>query len=359
MCGVSAAFGQLKVTNNSGQDLVVTVNGQKAQMPYKTAKTFQARGRNVWLEAIANGKKFSIEKSVPRSGSISIESSDIAATSNQQAASSTVGSSGSTESNAVPIEASNASPVSANSANPLRSSKATSAKTNSVVPTPVPSNATSVPTPVTAQSTNNQPVIKEKTIIVYKGSDRFKIFSEIGRGLEFCGADSLNKDDNAKNVYGMTIPKNKDLVIGIGIKESGDPSIWPYAEIRKRVNLWDQECIITSKDVKKMSTEKKKSVRIRLLVPGVKIYFEPGTEVADNSKDKGPISIGYKETSRFIEVPIGLFFIRLTYTDATGMFRHTIFLPIHITDNDRYLEITENNLKGAINESDISNPPAW
>ena len=358
MGGLVTTFGQLKVTNNSGQELTVTINGQKAVMPYKTAKTFQARGRNVWVEAIASGKKFSIEKTVPRSGSISIESSDISASSasTQSTPASNVGSAGSTESNAVPIgEAPNTSVSS--TANPLRSSRVSNTTSNAV-PASVPSsNAVSASSVAALPASNNQPVIKgEKTTIIYKGSDRFKIFSEIGRGLEFCGADSLNKDDNAKNSYVMVISKNKDLVIGIGIKESDDPSIWPYAEIRKRVNSWDQTCIINGADVKKMSTDKKKAVRIKLLAPG-KIYFEPGTEASE--RDKEPISIGTKETSRLLNVPIGLFFIRLVHTDVTGMFKRTVFIPIHITDKDRYLEITEANLKGAINESDISNPPAW
>jgi len=325
MCGLMTAFGQLKVTNNFGQDLNITVGGQKNLVSYKGVKTFKISGRTVWLECQSlDGKiKFSVSKDVSRRGLVSVEPGDFSPQALNKSAETVITSTslpsqsmGSTGSLAAILKGTN--------------------KTNTNVTSPpaqVPNNAINIVS-VTAVA------VGERIAFVYKGSDRFKIFSEIGRGLEFKGGDSLNAEDNAKNRYVLNVPRNQDLIIGLGIKEGENQAIWRYAEIRKRVNSWDTACYIYQKDIKKMSTSENKSLRIRLIAQEYKIFFEP---------DAGePISIGYRETSRSIDVPVGQFYIRVSYTDPRGMFHKTVFVPKHVTKKDKYLDITKNDLDNAV-----------
>jgi len=74
MCGLMTAFGQLKVVNESGQDLNITVNGKKFLVPYKGTQIFEARGKSVWLEcATIDGKlKFAFSKEVSRAGIVKV-----------------------------------------------------------------------------------------------------------------------------------------------------------------------------------------------------------------------------------------------------------------------------------------------
>jgi len=317
-CGFIAAFGQLRVVNNFGQDLNVTINDQKSLIPYKGVKTFKASGRNVWLKcSTINGKlNFDLAKEVSRSGLVTIEPSVDRMSHGSADASSSV-----------PAQ-NNSSPATGLAALLKGSSqdgtKLPDAKINSA-------NAINLPT---------QPVSGERISFVYKGSDKFKIFSEIGRGLEFKGNDTLNVDDNARNRYILNVPRNQDLIIGLGIKEGENQAIWRYAEIRKRINSWDSACYIYQKDIKKMSTSENKALKIRLIAENYKIFFEP---------DSGdPISLGFKGVSRSIEVPVGQFYIRVSYTDANGMFHKTVFVPRHVTAKDKYLEFTKSDLDNAV-----------
>ncbi|MEI6836101.1 MAG: hypothetical protein WCK59_04685 [Candidatus Falkowbacteria bacterium] len=324
MCGLMTAFGQLKVTNNFGQDLNITVGGQKNLVNYKGIKTFKISGRTVWLECQSlDGKiKFSISKEVSRRGLVSVEPGDFSPQAPNKSAETVT-------TNVLPSQ-------STGGTGSLAAILKGTNKTNVAVttsPTPVPNNAVNIVLS-TAVSAG------ERIAFVYKGSDRFKIFSEIGRGLEFKGGDSLNAEDNAKNRYVLNVPRNQDLIIGLGIKEGENQAIWRYAEIRKRVNSWDTACYIYQKDIKKMSTSENKSLRIRLIAQEYKIFFEP---------DSGePISIGYRETSRSIDVPVGQFYIRVSYTDPRGMFHRTVFVPKHVTKKDRYLDITKNDLDNSV-----------
>ena len=78
MCGIMTAFGQLKVVNDSGQDLNITVNGKKFLVPYKGTQIFDARGKTVWLEcATIDGKvKFAFSKQVSRAGIVRVLAED-------------------------------------------------------------------------------------------------------------------------------------------------------------------------------------------------------------------------------------------------------------------------------------------
>lgn len=170
--------------------------------------------------------------------------------------------------------------------------------------------------------------------LIYKGSNPFKIFSSVGQGLEFSGTDTLNY---------ITAPKNSDLVIGVGLKQGENQAIWPYAEIRKRLVTNSTTCRIADADIKKMSTGGKdqiKKLKIRLTAKDYKIYFEPSSGE--------PISLGFNEISRAIEMPIGQFYIKISYTDPSGMFHSTVFVPKHVTMSDKHLDITEANLKNAV-----------
>jgi len=277
-CGLGVAFSQLKVSNGFGQTLIVTINGQTRQIPNNGVQTFSVNSRTVWLECRTLDSKisFSASKEVSR-GLVLIEPKD---------------------------------------------------------------NNTKTPVQKSPNTANPQNYKGERIAFVYEGIDRFKIFSEIGRGLEFIGADSLNPADNAKNRYYIYAPKNQDLVIGVGIKEGENQAIWPYAEIRKRINSWDTVCYIAQNDIKKMSASEKKNLKIRLIAENYKIFFEPDA--------KDPISLGFRGVSRSVEVPIGQFYIRISYTDPNGMFHSTVFVPKHVTGSDRSIDITKNDLDNAV-----------
>jgi hypothetical protein len=316
---------QLRVANNFGRDLYVSVDGKEAFINNKGVKTFATRPRTAYLECrTTDNLKFSITKEVSRAGLVTITPDDY---SNTVSAVSTINpvttyevQSNSNEASLDEMLSSGGSPV----------NYSTPVVTNQTVIT-----KQTVSTPATVVKT----VVSEQIKFVYTGSSRFKIFSAVGRGLEFLGTDTTEVD-NAKNEYSLMVPKNEDLIIGIGLKTSTEQAIWPYAEIRKRVNVGDGQVIITQRDLKKMSTSENKKLRIRLMAQNYKIFFEP--DASD------PISIGYREISRAIEVPVGQFYIRVSYTDPRGKFNRTVFVPKHVTATDTYLEITKSDLDNAV-----------
>ena len=176
--------------------------------------------------------------------------------------------------------------------------------------------------------------------LVYKGSISFKIFSAIGRGLEFSPNDSVNY---------ITDPKG-ELVLGIGIKEGNgeDQSIWPYAEIRKRLGPGETICRISDADIKKLSnkpTKGKNALKIQLTAPDYKIYVSSTPESISLSCPKNSRGGISKEK---IETPIGQFYLKASYTDPQGMFHPTVFIPKHVTSNDSHLDISEQDLKNAV-----------
>jgi len=282
ICG-GTALGQLRVSNGFGQDLQVTIknsNGSESRdIPNNGMATFSVRSQAVTLKCkiTATGQTFSVYKGVPRSGLVTVEVSDY---------------------------------------------KITAANPKAVA---------SAPTVSPEKSGTALPFI-------YKGGISFKIFSETGRGLEFF-KDSTGNNDDIKEVY-LNVPTNNDMVLGIGIKNGEDQAIWPYAEIRKRVNATDTAVIVSDKDIKQMSTGEVKKLKIRLVAKDYKIFFEPGSGE--------PVSLGFNSVSRPIEVPIGQFYIKMSFTDPSGMFHSTVFVPKHVTGDDKHLDITENDLKNAV-----------
>lgn len=331
--GVSA-FGQLKVTNNFGQSLYIRVGSNEKLVPNKEIGHFEASGRIVWLECrTTDGKiKFSISKEVSRTGNVKVGPEDNTVKGTQQSTTTVTEGYSSNLPTQGPVTntGSLASILNggSSSSGPQSSNSSRLQKTTTTYVAPVSTSA---------QKTNYGSIIP----FVYKGDDPFKIFSLIGRGLEFKGSDTLNSEDNAKNRYNLNAPLNQDLIIGIGIKEGKDQSVWRYAEIRKRINSGDTACVIYQKDIKKMSTSENKSLKSRLVAEGYKIFFEP--------EDSGePISLGYKERSRSVDFPIGQFYVRASYTDPKGMFHRTVFVPKHVTKRDKYLDFTKDDLDNAI-----------
>ncbi len=176
--------------------------------------------------------------------------------------------------------------------------------------------------------------------LIYKGSISFKIFSVLGRGLEFSASDSVNYINDPKG----------ELVLGIGIKEGNgeDQSIWPYAEIRKRFSAHETVCRISDADIKRLSNKPlkgKNALKIMLTAQEYKIYVSSQPESISLSCPKG--SRGGISKGK-IETPIGQFYLKASYTDPKGMFHQTVFIPKHVTSSDSHLDISEQDLKNAV-----------
>lgn len=271
------AFGQLRVSNGYGEKLTVTIGNESREIAVNELQQFSVRTQSVTLKCKTNGTTFTVTKTVPRSGLITIEPSD------------------------------NQNGTAAN----RQQAKTTTTKADVTTAT-------------------------KELPLIYKGNTSFKIFSETGRGLEFF-ADSVT--ENIQEAYFISAPTNKDLVIGIGIRGDGE-AIWRYAEIRKRVGPNDTAVNISDKDIRKMSTTQNKKLKIRLTAKNYKFFFNP--TIGD------PISLGFNGVSRPLEMPIGQFYIMGSFTDPAGMFHPTVFIPVHVTNDDKHLEINENNLKSAV-----------
>lgn len=372
----ASAFSQLRVVNKSGRDLYVSVDGKEVFIPNKEVKVFSATRsvRTVWLDCkFSDGTKFTVSKEVSRSGSVDLLPSDNSTspgivkepavasqpiTVNQL----TGGSVGYT----APIY-NNSSTHYSDSINDLSGSKTSYEdvdamnKNSNVAVTPIETpnqevslNAilkgshasepvTPVSTVVSVQSKSIQNIISgpatlagEPIVIEYLGTKTLKIISSEGQGLELIGrADSIN-NSGVKNKYTIYVKKNADLVIGVGERKSTNQFIWPYGEIRKRINSSDQVCKITDADIKMMSTSQTRKLKFRVDAKDYKILIEP---------DAGElISLGYTGVSRLVDLPIGQSYIRIAYTDPQGIFHPTAFMSVHVTLQDRYVPITINDL---------------
>lgn len=255
------SFAQLRVANNFGRDLYVSIDGKENFVSNKSVKTFtNTRPRTAYLECrTTDNLKFSVSK-VSRAGLVTITADDY---SNAISTVTTVS----------PVTNYEVAQTTSDESS-LDALLSTNGPTINYSASPVTSQAVitkSVVSSVSSAVTVNKTIVSEQIKFVYAGSSRFKIFSAIGRGLEFLGADTTEVD-NAKNEYSLFIPTNEDLIIGVGLKTSADQAIWPYAEIRKRVNSGDSQVIITQKDLKKMSTGENKKLRIRLMAQEYKIF---------------------------------------------------------------------------------------
>jgi hypothetical protein len=344
MCGFNAAFGQLRVTNNFGQDLKVAINGEENKIANKETKTFAVRGqKNVVLEcSTLDGKnKFTMPREVSRSGQVTIDAVENRMDRGQSTSVSV--------NNETPVNQSG-SPLAAI----LQGGKAANTNVSNNVGNSVSSNSVTVVT----NQTNivQQPQVGfEQIKVVYTGSERFKVFSDLGgsqwQGVEFRGkamADSIQ--DNAKNTYDLYIQKNKDIHIGVIFNP--EEAINVYGEFRKRVNSGDATLYINEGDIKKMSTNEKKEIRLRFMAKDYKLLFDP----KDVSKDGKStlISMGYDQTSRKFQAPIGQFYLKASCTNTlTGMFYPTVYIPIHVISSDNVITITTEQIK-VLTGSDIN-----
>ncbi|MFA6194617.1 MAG: hypothetical protein WC719_02645 [Patescibacteria group bacterium] len=264
ICSLGVAFGQLRVSNNFGQTLKVTINNQQFTIMNSGVQAFSVASQAVFIkcETLDGMNKFSVTKAVPQNNLILINPND--------------------------------------------------GQNSQVVSLP-----------------------SGQIKFVYKGSIHFKVISMIGKGTEFFGKDSI--------AYIPAPPRDKDLVLGVIIKEDGDAQfIWRYAEIRKRINPGETECRITDQDIKIMSEEKgpnEKDMKIVFRLDrdtdGYKIFSEPGS--------KNPISIGSGESSKSMKVPFGIFFIKVSVTGG-DLINSTVFILVHTTDNMKAFTINKARL---------------
>ena len=373
----ASAFSQLRVANKSGRDLYVSVDGKEIFIPNKEVKVFSTTRsiRTVWLDCkFSDGTKFTVSKEVSRSGSVELSPNDnstspgvvkepVVASQPITVNQLTGGSVGYT----APIY-NNSSTHYSDSINDLSGSKTSYEdvdamnKNSTVAIAPVETsnseaslnailkgnNASEPVTPVSTvvsvsvQPKNVQTIVNqvvtygEPILIEYLGTKTLKIISSEGQGLELIGrTDSIN-NSGVKNKYTIYVKKNADLVIGVGERKSTNQFIWPYGEIRKRINSNDQVCKITDADIKMMSTSQTRKLKFRVDAKDYKILIEP---------DAGElISLGYTGVSRLVDLPIGQSYIRIAYTDPQGIFHPTAFMSVHVTLQDRYVPITINDL---------------
>ena len=321
-----SSFSQLSVANKFGKDLYVGINGKEELIPNTGVKIFASiRTRNVLLDcrSVDGTVKFTVSKDVSRSGLVVVLSSDASTTVvavNPTSVSYSV---------PVPVVASNDDSGSSLSSllNGTSNSEVSYTQSTTLVTTQVAN------TPV------SQPVITgEPVTIEYSGMRTLKIISREGQGLELIGsADSASNQSGAKNKYTIYVRKNTDLVIGVGQKKQANQAVWPYGEIRKRINAGDVVCKITDADVKMMATNENTKLKFKVDAKGYKILIE--TDAGDI------ISLGDKGTSKEVTLPIGQSYIRIAYTDASGEFHPTAFMPIHTTFEDHFIVIDQNALK--------------
>jgi hypothetical protein len=349
MCGFSAAFGQLRVSNNYGQDLKITINGEENVVPYKGIKIFGVRGeKNIVLEcATLDGKnKFSMPREVNRSGMVTVDPVENRLDRGQSSQISTVvetpvNQSGGQLAALLQGGKQTTTPTIVNKENNAGSS----VSVNSVT-------TTSNQTNIVQQSQAGF----EKIKVVYTGVERFKVFSDLGggqwQGIEFRGkskADSIG--DNSKNEYDLYIQKNRDIHVGVVFNP--EKSINEYGEFRKRVNAGDNVLYINQGDIKKMSTSERKAIKIKFMAKNFKLFFDPEDESKDGKSTA--ISINYEETSRKFMAPVGQFYLKASCTNlATGMFYPTIYIPIHIGNSDSSFEVTTEQINRLVNGADLN-----
>ena len=359
MCGLTTAFGQLRVNNDFGQDLNVTIGGQKNLVPYKGTKTFRASGRTVWLECVTlDGRlKFNFTKNVSRNGLVRIEATDnvLVNSSTSTVTSVTSVQNSDFSSNSIPLSNASNSNITQSSGgltailkNNSQSNTQPSTTRQSVTSTYVQPTVTKNESIQLPQKPQNQ--IVYKTIrVVYTGSQMCKVFSDIGggswKGLEFYPEKS---DDPAKgsssNSYKLPVQVDRDLHIGLVFNLNN--SINEYGEFRRRINKNDSVLYIGDNEIKKMSSYgdegaadkkfkiKPRKMRVELLAKGYKIVFgEPNNEV-------NKISLKSGDKSPLISVPNGQFYIQVSCTRlADMMYCPTFFIPIHTTFGDRMIQI--------------------
>jgi len=350
---MSVAFAQLKVANNSGRDLKVTINGEVKTIAFKGVSTFAVRVREVNMDIIdlSNNQKFNLTKTVSGSGRVQIEPGDCATVQTQT----TTVVSGQvyqpqtiTQTTSVPAGVKTGSigdlfgdvSASTGQASPQVAGQINTQTTQTITPT--------VNQPVQQQYIQ-QPQNTFNVWVINKTDEAFKVFSDIGgkewQGLEFSSAknaDTINS--STRNRYYLPVMVG-DMHMGVVYPPKG--AIYPYGELRKRVNPGITKFTINTGEITKMSTEKEKMIRVRFMALGYELYFEPKDDVQGGSND--PISIKYKQTSRRFMAPIGQFYLKVSVTDPKKMFHPTVFIPLHVTSTDQLFDITTFEVVKALN----------
>ena len=179
-----------------------------------------------------------------------------------------------------------------------------------------------------SNSLNN--ITSSETVnINYVGKYKFRVMSKLGYGLRF-------QDGTEESIYVTDL--KKDVVLGIAI-DSLSPNILYYAEVRKRLpSNGNKELLILDEDIKIMSYDEK-YVKVSLDAEGYKIFFKNQDE---------PVSLGNKEVSKKIKVPIGQFYFCLGFTDKNGQFEQSVFIGKHVTGNESRLVFTKKDLDNAL-----------
>lgn len=217
--------------------------------------------------------------------------------------------------------------------------------------------ASSIPPPATSGTTNFQESNRMIWVKIKNKSRDFKILSKYGQDKEFkVIPGTLEKDSmasasrnsgilrNTKNEHSFQIPVNTDNPTGLLLKTK-TPSLFEYAEINLRFDLEGNQTMDTTTvtlekgDIKPFSQGTKK-VALTLKAPGYKIYADLGA-----SK---PISIGDKEAIKGIVCPVGMFYIKMAYSDKAGNFYPSVLVAVHLTAKEKVLTITAPMLDGAI-----------
>ena len=319
-----SSYSQLQVGNKSGKDLYVSINGKEEFIPNTGAKTFASTrsAQNIWLNcrSVDGTAKFAGSKQVSRAGLVEILPSDISTTT-------TTAVNNLTTVSYITAPATNVSNSSSGtSLSNLLNSSATNSEANYTQST---TTTQMVSNPVSQPVKTSQPLINNELVkIEYTGSLNLKIVSSEGQGLELTAADSTKK-------YTIYAKKNADLVIGVVEKKGTNQAIWPYGEIRKRINS-DAVCKITDTDIQMMSNSETKKLRFKVDAKDYKILIRPDASSL--------ISLAYQGISKPVEFPIGQSYVRISYTDPQGVFHPTAFMSVHVTAQDRYILITTNDL---------------
>ena len=352
VCSLSVAFAQLKVANNSGRDLKVTINGDTKTIAFKSVTTFGVRVREVNMDIVdlSNNQKFYLTKKVSGNGRVQIESSDLTQTQTTTVVSSQVYNQPtqvvSTQTTSVPAG------VKTGSIGNLFGD--VSASTGQA--SPQVAGQINIQTTQTTQTTApiiNQPAQPQNQVylsrirVVYTGAERCKVFSNIGgdewQGLEFRGKVTADTKDNTRNSYFLPVQTGKDLQVGLVFKPG--EAINEYANVRKRVNPGDTVFYINESDIKKMSFNKETGERPKMIVIVClcKEYDLVFTNPEDPSKR---ISLSYGEKSNVFNSPIGQFYLQASPQKvSTKENQPTIYLSEQVTEGSGNIKITDQDVK--------------
>jgi hypothetical protein len=355
ICGASVTFGQLKVANNSGRDLKVTINGDTKTIAFKSESTFGVRVREANMDIIdpVNNQKFYLTKKVSGSGRVQIEPGDCAIVQTQTT---TVVSSQvynqpaqviSTQTAAVPsgVKTGSISDLFGDvSASTGQASPQVAGQTNTQTTQTTQTMAPIINQP---QAQQQNQVYLSRIRVVYTGAERCKVFSNFGgdewQGLEFRGKVTADIKDNTRNSYNLPVQTGKDLQIGLVFKPG--EAINEYANVRKRVNPGDTVFYINEGDIKKMSFNKEAGERPKMVVI-ICLCKEYNLVFTDPENPSKRISLSYGEKSIAFKSPIGQFYLQASPQKvSTKENQPTVYLSEQVTEKTDIIKIYDQDIK--------------